>query len=469
MVSRVAGIALTTASTQTGFSARAPKPAGYAGRWAGKHELTEDTNKREVKHNGKGDSKRSVMARVRLNYPPPANEQDFEELCLQLLRVHCDRPHLELYAQRGESQAGVDIFDPIGQPPTVAAQCKLYKASKGIPPAHLRSEVQKAKAFEPTPDQYVILTTAKRTSAAQKAVLAMNIEHRAQGLFTVELMTWERINELLHQHPSVAGLFYKTLASESAVRIEGELTSLRKSIEIIQKALQDSPADLAVASPSNHDACKPSVAGHSMVEPLGNASDFKKMTETLLSMIRRDARVEPILNGVHIPIYLPKIKIEDYSLLIEDLLLPALKKSYETTFIGRSFVNSMSGKLRGQLAYARDSRQEQLIERMAAGPVYGILFPVALQGFSVLAAREQMASLPEGFVLSGVLDSCIAMTEYADVLARDANVPTLVCGGTTWQGNLALCFHPSDKGLQFCVADEAFAIGSFSPGLLYVG
>jgi len=235
-----------------------------------------------------------------------------------------------------------------------------------------------------------------------------------------------------------------------------------------QRALQTALADLAVARPSSQVVSKPSVSGHSIVEPLGNASDFKKTTETLLEMIRRDARLEPILNGVYIPIYLPKFEIEDYGLLVEKVLLPALKKSYETTFTDRSFVNSMSGKLRGQLASAAESRQERLIDRMALGPVYGVLFPVALQGFSVLAAREQMASLPEGFVLSGVLDSCIAMSEYTDVLARDAKVPTLVCGGTTWQDNLALCFHPSDKDLRFCVVDDAIAVGSFSPGLLYV-
>jgi hypothetical protein len=106
---------------------------------------------------------------------------------------------------------------------------------------------------------------------------------------------------------------------------------------------------------------------------------------------------------------------------------------------------------------------------MATRPVVGILFPVALQGYSILAAREQMASLPEGFVLSGVLDACVAMVEYPDVLARDDYAPTLVCAGTTWQANLSLCFHPDNKSLNFCVADEAFAVGSFSPSLLYIG
>ena len=409
------------------------------------------------------------MAPIRLNYPPPANEQDFEELCLQLLRVHCDRPQLEFYAHRGESQEGVDIFDPSGARPTIAAQCKLHNISKGLPPTDMRAEVQKAKAFRPELQHYIILTSAKRTATAHQAVISLNKEHRAQGIFTVELMTWERINELLQQYPSVADLFYNTLGGESVRRIEDELASLQRSMSMLRKTLLTTPRTCSTSAALDMDNNTNLTLKPSRIDPLGSATDFKKRTEMLLSMIRGDERVANILNGVHIPIFLPKCEIGDYGLFIDELVLPAVKKSYETTFTNRSFVNKFSNKMYGQLSIARESRQEQLIGKMATEKVYGILFPVALQGFSISAAREQMTLLPEGFVLSGVLDSCIAMIEYPDVLARDNNVPTLVCAGTTWQGNLSLCFHPSDKALNFCVADEAFAIGSFSPGLLYIG
>jgi hypothetical protein len=79
-----------------------------------------------------------------------------------------------------------------------------------------------------------------------------------------------------------------------------------------------------------------------------------------------------------------------------------------------------------------------------------------------------MPTLPPGFVLSGVLDGCVAMTTYPDVLAVH-HAPTLVCAGTTWNSSIALCFHPNENELALCVADEAYALGSFSPGLLYIG
>ena len=63
----------------------------------------------------------------------------------------------------------------------------------------MRAEVQKAKAFRPELQHYIILTSAKRTATAHQAVISLNKDQRAQGIFTVELMTWERINELLQQ------------------------------------------------------------------------------------------------------------------------------------------------------------------------------------------------------------------------------------------------------------------------------
>jgi hypothetical protein len=91
-----------------------------------------------------------------------------------------------------------------------------------------------------------------------------------------------------------------------------------------------------------------------------------------------------------------------------------------------------------------------------------------MQGFSVLAAREAIAALPNGFVLSGVIDMCFTMVAFTDVLAKDHS-PTMVCAGTVWNSDLSLCFHPHTNSLSFCVADDGVAIGSFSPGLLYIG
>ena len=51
--------------------------------------------------------------RMRFTYPRPANEQDFERLCLKLLRAHWKRPQLELYARRGDDQYVSFNFDQL--------------------------------------------------------------------------------------------------------------------------------------------------------------------------------------------------------------------------------------------------------------------------------------------------------------------------------------------------------------------
>jgi hypothetical protein len=238
--------------------------------------------------------------------------------------------------------------------------------------------------------------------------------------------------------------------------VEREYESL---LSTLHGRVQTAPP-LGPAPPSHY--LEPSEIGD-----FGDAADFEQQSKMLLGNIKSDERLSPILNGVYLPICLPKCRLGDYGRLVDELFLPRVKMTYEGTFTNARFENSMSGKLSGQLAIARDSRQERLIEKMATGPVVGILFPVALQGYSVQAAREQMASLPEGFTLAGVLDTCVAFLAYPDVLAAD-HAPTLVCAGTTWQSAFSLCFHPGLKFLSFSIADEAYAIGSFSPGLLYI-
>src|SRR5947208_2559577 len=121
-------------------------------------------------------------------YARPANEQDFERLCLKVLREHWKCPQLELYARRGDKQFGVDIIDMSGGTPLRAAQCKLHDETKSISPSEIRNEVDKAKTFPFPINFYVIATTARISGDAQNTVLGINREHVKSGSFEVHLM-----------------------------------------------------------------------------------------------------------------------------------------------------------------------------------------------------------------------------------------------------------------------------------------
>src|SRR4051812_6021511 len=105
---------------------------------------------------------------MRVRYPIPRDESDFEDLCCLLLRRHWNRPSLQRYGHRGENQDGVDIYDPLQTPPVRGAQCKLHDYEKSIPPREIEREVNKAKRHYPSLEHYTILTTGKKSTQADR-------------------------------------------------------------------------------------------------------------------------------------------------------------------------------------------------------------------------------------------------------------------------------------------------------------
>jgi hypothetical protein len=139
---------------------------------------------------------------------PLENEQDFERLCLHLLREHWKNPDLQMYGRRGQRQNGVDILDLSGQPLCRAAQCKNFNPLEVFTVDDLQSSVEAAKSFRPQLHRLEIMTTAKKSTETQLQLLRTNLEHRKNGLFRVRLKTWDEIDLLLNKYPSVSEHVY---------------------------------------------------------------------------------------------------------------------------------------------------------------------------------------------------------------------------------------------------------------------
>ncbi len=174
---------------------------------------------------------------------PPESEVVFEQLCLALLKRHWERPSLERFAKKGEEQFGVDIMDTLGESPLFAVQCKLKEQWKSLDPAEIREEVRKAKTFPSKLDHYAILTTGKISGAAQLAIQAINQEHRAAGLFTVELYTWDKITELIRQYPEIEQQFYGGLRAEEVVTVNSKLDYIATLTESVASTSATSEID----------------------------------------------------------------------------------------------------------------------------------------------------------------------------------------------------------------------------------
>jgi len=199
------------------------------------------------------------------------------------------------------------------------------------------------------------------------------------------------------------------------------------------------------------------------------AEQLKKETERLLAVIRKNSRIANIASSVYLPVVLPKLVTNDLGAELE-LYLAGVNNSYVETFSNRSFNNYYKGDLIRKVSVVDGSRHDQLISRMKQGPVIGLHFPSSLQGFSVNASREQMSTLPKGFILSG-MDAFIAMMMFPDTLARDRSTPGLDMAALQWQSaGASLVFKANDDELVFGNPGIlALAFGYYSGGLLFLG
>ncbi len=116
------------------------------------------------------------------------------------------------------------------------AQCKLKESTKSLDPAEIREEVEKAEGFPAKLDHYAIMTTGKVSGTAQLAIQQINQRHRAAGLFTVELFTWDKITKLLRQYPEIEQQFYGGLRSEEVAEVKIKLEAIQSAVAIIAPA-----------------------------------------------------------------------------------------------------------------------------------------------------------------------------------------------------------------------------------------
>lgn len=176
------------------------------------------------------------MSRFPSHHQIPKNDDDFELLCLKLLRKKWKRPQLNQYGKRGERQDGIDLLDVGGTEPLYAAQCKKHEPHKTIQPSEIQAEVDKAKAFRPKIGIYAILTSAKPSTAAHRKITQINREHAEHGLFNVEFFDWRGIEQLLDEYAEVRSQIYGGMDS-------GQADTIIRKVDELRLTIRAAPAD----------------------------------------------------------------------------------------------------------------------------------------------------------------------------------------------------------------------------------
>jgi tetratricopeptide (TPR) repeat protein len=148
---------------------------------------------------------------IPVSFPIPTDEDDFEDLCVDLLRLYWVRPGLERYGAKGQRQNGIDILDLKGVSPLHAAQCKLREYGKKLSPTDIETEVNNALSFGVSLGKYGILTSAKVSTQAQNKILEINQRHLQTGQFEIELLTWGKLCRLIQLYDEVRKAYFERI------------------------------------------------------------------------------------------------------------------------------------------------------------------------------------------------------------------------------------------------------------------
>ncbi len=156
-----------------------------------------------------------------------------------------------------------------------------------------------------------------------------------------------------------------------------------------------------------------------------SAAEFEDRAERILQDLRNDERLQNITKGVGVPFLLPQTSFGDIGHELEQTYLRAVGQSFHDLFPQHEFRNYHAGSLAGTFSIAPGSRHERLVEAVRRDVVVGYYFP-SLTGYSIGAAIEQMASLPEHCLLAGGFDTCAAFIGSPDLLLRTEGYPPLL-------------------------------------------
>lgn len=150
----------------------------------------------------------------------PANWQDFESLCLLLWREEWKSDDLKKNGRNGQAQKGVDICGHRnGEDSYSGIQCKCKPGNKPLTTGEIDEEIENAKAFKPALCRLVFATTADKDVDIEEYVRIKDDENRRNGLFSIDIKSWQDIIDLLELHKAVLNTYLDIVAEDYAVAI----------------------------------------------------------------------------------------------------------------------------------------------------------------------------------------------------------------------------------------------------------
>lgn len=154
---------------------------------------------------------------INTEIPAPANWQDFEELCFLLWSKIWEDHTTSKNGRLGQPQNGVDVYGrPQQLKETHGVQCKGKSnyLEKELTLNEIESEISKVAKFVPTLSHLTFATTAGSSSTLYKKVSEISRSRQVQGVFSVDVKSWDEIGPMLKLRRDVLAALYANILPE---------------------------------------------------------------------------------------------------------------------------------------------------------------------------------------------------------------------------------------------------------------
>lgn len=161
------------------------------------------------------------MAKFAPGYPLPRSADEFERLCLKLLRRHWQLPQLERFRDPKRAEKGINLIEISGRSRLAAVKCDLSASRNGLTLAEIKDAADRAASMKLPIGRFVVATTAAKPDGLQRSLFELNRANRKDGLSAIEVLTWDDIEELLDEYPQVLTEFGTAAKRQALTRADG--------------------------------------------------------------------------------------------------------------------------------------------------------------------------------------------------------------------------------------------------------
>ncbi len=160
------------------------------------------------------------MAKFAPEYPLPRSADEFERLCLKLLRRHWQLPQLERFHDPKRAEKGINLIEISGRPRLAAVKCDFSASRNDLSLAEIKDAVDRAASLKLPIGRFVIATTAAKPEGLQRSLFDLNRANRKDGIAAIEVLTWDDIEELLDEYPQILTDFGTATKRQSLTRAD---------------------------------------------------------------------------------------------------------------------------------------------------------------------------------------------------------------------------------------------------------